>query len=224
MSEARGGLLSQLARKLKRLTVEAVPFDPSTFDDPVASSTEWGPAKGGGASFGTHKLVPVDSFRLEFRPALGAMVFYGIFFVAGVGLLIGSFFAFAGDGELPAFAILFVVGLVFSLVGGGLGYNGTAPIVFDKRRSAFWRGRTAPHEMANRASHPKHAPLDEIHALQLISELCSSDDGSYYSYELNVVLKDGRRINVVDHGKLGLLQGDAATVSEFLDVPVWDAT
>lgn len=224
MSEARGGILRKLVRGLKRLTVEAVPFDPATFDDSVAMSTEWGPAKGGGASFGTHNLRPVDSFRLEFRPAVGAIVFYGIFFVVGVGLLIGSIVVLMTDGELPVFGILFFVGLVFTLVGGGLGYNGTAPIVFDKRRSAFWKGRTAPHEMANRASHPKYAPLDEIHALQLISELCSSDDGSYYSYELNVVLTDGSRINVVDHGKLGLLQSDAATIAEFLEVPVWDAT
>jgi hypothetical protein len=41
------------------------------------------------------------------------------------------------------------------------------------------------------------------------------------SYELNLVLKDGRRINVVDHGGADKIRTDAATLADFLGVPVW---
>ncbi|MDP6491172.1 MAG: hypothetical protein QGG69_05335 [Kiritimatiellia bacterium] len=58
---------------------------------------------------------------------------------------------------------------------------------------------------------------------QLLSEYCRSDKSSYYSYELNLVLQDGSRINVVDHGNKTKLREDAATLSEFLGRPVWDA-
>ena len=54
----------------------------------------------------------------------------------------------------------------------------------------------------------------------------SSSGGSsrYYSYELNLVLKDGTRLNVVDHGGKSLLNANAETLAQFLNVPVWDAT
>ncbi len=52
----------------------------------------------------------------------------------------------------------------------------------------------------------------------------TGNKSSYYSYELNLVLDDGSRINVVDHGNLDRLRGDAQTLSRFLDKPVWDAT
>ena len=68
------------------------------------------------------------------------------------------------------------------------------------------------------------APLSSIHALQLLSEFVSGSKSSYYSYELNLVLNDGSRINVVDHGNLERLRSDASALSRFLDKPVWDAT
>ena len=52
----------------------------------------------------------------------------------------------------------------------------------------------------------------------------SGSKSSYTSYELNLVLDDGSRINVVDHGNLDRLRGDATTLSRFLSKPVWDAT
>ena len=42
------------------------------------------------------------------------------------------------------------------------------------------------------------------------------------SYELNLVLQDGERLNVVDHGSFDVLREDAAKLGEFLGVPVWD--
>ena len=60
--------------------------------------------------------------------------------------------------------------------------------------------------------------------MQLVSEYCRGNKSSFYSYELNLVLANGRRINVVDHGNIESLQKDARTLAAFLDIPVWDAT
>lgn len=65
--------------------------------------------------------------------------------------------------------------------------------------------------------------LDDICAIQLISEYCSGDDSSYYSYELNLVLKDASRINVIDHGNKTRILEDTQILADFLDVPVWNA-
>jgi hypothetical protein len=67
------------------------------------------------------------------------------------------------------------------------------------------------------------ARLEEIHALQLVAENCRSDNDTYRSYELNLILKDGKRINVVDHGNESKLREDAQTLSRFIEKPVWDA-
>lgn len=215
---------------LKQLSVEPVPYDPSVLEDPIAQQTEWSPAKGGGASFGTHKVETVDSFRLEFRPTGGALAFYGIFLAVGLVTLFGGGIAaltmadtIEGAPQL-GLVIPVLVGLFFSVAGGLMMRKGSAPIVFDKRRGAYWRGRVAPHEMSNRHGHEHSALLEEVHAVQLISELCTSKDSSYYSYELNLVLRDGRRMNVVDHGNHASIREQADTLSAFLEVPVWDAT
>lgn len=220
-------MLKRLVEKLQRLSREAVAYDPSRFDDPIAMQTDWTPARSGGASFRTHKLVAVDSFRMNFRASAGAIAFCLLFLLLGLGVMVGFSAANLSSGGLSfsmetILPVLF--GLVFATAGGSMLYYGARPIVFDKRSGAFWKGRQAPFEVVNRRALKDFVELEEIHALQLISELCRSDKSSYYSYELNLVLSDGRRINVVDHGNQEKLREDARILSAFLDAPVWDAT
>jgi hypothetical protein len=46
----------------------------------------------------------------------------------------------------------------------------------------------------------------------------------YRSHELNVILRDARRLNVIDHGDLEIVRRDAGQLARFLQVPVWDKT
>ena len=65
--------------------------------------------------------------------------------------------------------------------------------------------------------------LSRICAIQIIGEVVQSDNNNYNSYELNLVLDDSTRINVIDHGNLkGVIQ-DANWLSDFLNIPVWHA-
>ena len=220
-------MFEKLVEKLQRLTRQPIAYDPSHLGDDIAMQTDWTPAKSGGANFRTHKLVEVDSFRLDFRASAGAIAFYLVFLLIGLGVMIGFSAATLSSGGAVfsmASALPVLFGLVFATAGGCMLYFGAAPIVFDKRSGAFWKGRKAPYEVINRAALKHFTELEEIHALQLISEYCRSDKSSYYSYELNLVLRDGRRINVVDHGNQERLREDARTLSAFLEAPVWDAT
>ena len=116
-----------------------------------------------------------------------------------------------------------LIGLALMAVGGFLFYQGTAPIVFDQRTGFFWKGRKTPDVIIGQESLKHFTELDQIHALQLISEYCRGNKSSYYSYELNLVLEDGKRVVVVDHGSKKGIREDAGTLSEFLGKPVWDA-
>jgi hypothetical protein len=59
-----------------------------------------------------------------------------------------------------------------------------------------------------------------------ISEQVSSTDSSYVSYELNIVLKTGERINLIDHGDIVSIRKNAKEIVQFTNrvMPIWDAT
>jgi hypothetical protein len=222
-------MLKRLGEKLRGLMVEPVAYDPSGLGDPVATQTAWSPAKGGGANFRTHALIRVNPTRMEFRASLGARLFHLVFLIVGLGMVAAfSISVLSGDpagmeAGTASFVPLFL-GLVFAIAGGAMWYFGAAPIVFDKSRGEYWKGRVAPYEASNRRNLDHYAKLDQVHAVQLISEHLQSDKSSYYSHELNLVLGDGTRMNVVDHGDRSRLRDDAQTLAAFLERPVWDAT
>lgn len=138
------------------------------------------------------------------------------FFFVGVGAAVGAFLA----AELSLPLVLF--GLIFLFVGGGLFYFSSVPVVFDKRKGFFWKGRKSPDDVADLNNCKHCVRLGEIHALQIVAEQIKGKS-SYSSYELNLVLKDASRINVVDHGSKEKIREDAAELAAFLDRPLWDA-
>ena len=152
-------MVKDLIRKLQKLTVEAVPFDPSSLGDEVATRTQWTPAKGGGASFQTHRLVEIDLHRTEFRATPGMTLFAGGFMVMGLAAM--AIMTMANRGDLGTAIIASVVGLLFAGIGGGMLYFGAAPIVFDKRRGEFWKGRVAPYGIRGSAGSRPALPRSE---------------------------------------------------------------
>ena len=204
----------------------------ASLNDLAAKRTRWGPASGGGASFQEHTLVEVSPNRLEFRMASGARVFYYALITVGVGCLgIALYFFMTGArGEGGLFLMLsFLPGLI-----GGLGsYFTGRPRVFDLETGWYWKGRK-PRDAADLEQRNNCTSLTNVYALQILRETVhtsSSGTGSdrssgstFDSYELNLVLNDGSRINGVEHGKIDATRRDAARLSEFLGVPVWDAT
>jgi hypothetical protein len=208
------------------LTRGSAQVDPARYGDPVAEKAQWHPIKSGGSNFCTRKLKVIEYQRAEFRPTVGAFLFYIVFIVMGMGALIVFPAADFFDSDLSdslAFFIPIIVGGVFVVVGTLGVINGTTPIVFDRLGGYFYRGRKNPLHVADKTGLKNFVEIGRIHALQIVSEYCRSDKSSYYSYELNLVIDDGERINVIDHGNLTRIRGDAATLATFLGVSVWDA-
>ena len=56
----------------------------------------------------------------------------------------------------------------------------------------------------------------------MISKEFTGKYDTYTGYELNLVLKDGRRINVMDHGDLPAMQDQAAAIAALIRKPIWD--
>jgi len=223
-------MLSRIREKIEELKKMQKPAERPAVaaSDPVAAATEWTPLKAGGANFQTHRLEVVSAQYLRFKASLGALLFYGLFFLIGTGMLTGFsvHHTLAGTWELSVDIVLpLLMGLVFASVGGGLLYWGTKPIQFDKQTGYFWKGRTSPSDVFNVEELSCAARLTDIHAIQLLREYVQGQKGGgYYSYEMNLILKDSHRLNVVDHGKLEKARADAQQLADFLHVPLWDAT
>jgi hypothetical protein len=202
-------------------------FDPSVFNDPVAGQTSWKPAKNGGTNFQTHKLVEKDHHRMEFVPTLGATLFCGIFALVGAAVIFLEFFVGIADPQDDPFwgsVFAYMFGLIFLGVGVGIYYFKALPRVFDKWAGLYWKGHKKPANIYDRSSGGEFARFTEIHAIQILSERVRSDKSSYTSYELNLVLGNGERLNVIDHGKKSAILADAQKLSAFLGKPVWDAS
>ncbi len=203
-------------------------IDPSVFQDPVALKTSWQPLARGGSNFKSAGLLKVNEQRMEFRASLMAKLLALVFVV--MGLALAAVFISKQPHNLADYKfkmedfIPVAMGVIFAAIGAGMFFSALTPAVFDLSRGYFCKSRQKPERMIDPLKLKRYAELKRVHALQIISEYCKSKNSSYYSYELNLVLDDGSRINVVDHGNQAALQADAQTLAEFLNKPLWDAS
>ena len=66
-------------------------------------------------------------------------------------------------------------------------------------------------------------PFAEVHSIQLLDEeVRRTSESMFWSYELNLVLRNGNRINLIDHGNQRENRWDAGDLSRMIDVPIWD--
>ncbi len=196
------GLLERLAQNIgARVAQLQAAQDPARWNDPVALTTEWTPLSPGGSSFRTHTLVALEHSRVGFKKSFQFWLF-GLLFL-GLGLGIAGWGAYSGIWPFGLF------GLPFAAAGGFMLLP--RPIVFDDATRAF---------LARGAS----TPYGSIHAIQILREYVSSKNGGFDSYELNLVLKDGKRLPVIDHGDLDAIRSSASRLATQLGCRVWDTT
>ena len=189
------------------------------------SSVSTAPLVYGGASFKTNVLVEKSSSKVLFKPSIGAALFSFIFLAVGFGVLFfGLVPLFKSNFEIASVNwFLLIFGLIFSTAGSFMFYRFYEPRVFDKQLGVYYKAYNVDLHRIKRDTTKKYIPLNSIIALQIIGEHIKSDKGSYKSFELNLVLQDGSRKNVIDHGNLKSIIVDAEILSKFLNVPIWHA-
>lgn len=209
--------LDKFKRRLKDFR-KGVSIDPSQFNDPLALEVDWLPLAPGGANFKTKLLTKTNSYRYQFEPSVGALIFYWSFVLMGFGVTVWGYFS---DESMATI----ICGAIFAILGAFMLTSQTKPIIFDKGKGLFWIGKSPPRSrLVKQSKKQKSANIPDIHALQILKEYCRGSNRSrgYYSYELNLVLKDASRIHVIDHGKYDSLKQDSETLAEFLRVPIWN--
>jgi hypothetical protein len=167
---------------------------------------DWTPLNKGGSSYSTHRVV-------ETRRGLVFVRTWRNWAWTAAGLLFAGTMVFAHVVVLALGRwLLGVLLLPFSLFlgAGALMTLFRRAIRFDaERREVTLEGR--------------RIPFSEVRGLQLLGERVFEDETlDWDSYELNLVLRDGTRLNLVDHLSRGQLEREAQQLARLIDCEVLD--
>ncbi len=169
----------------------------------------------GSASFRSSKLKLLPNGNLQVVPTLGMWLFALLFGGLGLGLLIGFTCSLATE-EHKEWGKLVPI-----LVGGAFFAAGLLMFYFLRQGAVF-------DVMAQRCSRLKIGKLKgqevsfaKVEGLQVLQFEAKSDDSTYTNYQLNLVLKDCTRANLMTHGNQAAMEADADTLAQVLRVPVW---
>ncbi len=171
-----------------------------------------GPLVPGGVSFQSMRLVfRQDSITVKatWKLHLGYILFMAI----GTGIFCMGLFS--SDGLIwPAL----IMGALFA----SIALLGSLAMILKKTFPLF--------DMVDGMFYPKGFTRDgsgislkQLDHLEIFTERVYNKNSSYDSYELNVVLKDGSRYNVMDHGNKKHMWEDAHALAARLSLPLVDA-
>ena len=171
----------------------------------------------GGASFETHILFQKDTQLFTIKPTTGFALFCGIFALPPIIMIafgIKTYLETTNFQFLAENLGLILAGAIFAAVTGVMLVDFFKRIYFDKRNNRFYKFKFRDKV---------ETELSRIVAIQVIGEIVKSKKNRFNSFELNLVLDDASRINVMDHGNLKGILDDATLLSEFLEIPIWHA-
>ena len=203
----------------------------TSINDPVAEKTDWTLAKPGGTSSQTQKFIVVSENRCELHQSsiskltCWTMIIIGLcFWAVDLYFIINS----------KKFGLFLICGLSLITPGLLIGYFHSRIRVFDLESGLSWI-EPRPNNSQEFTRRKDCLKLSELHALQIIPESISipssgstagtndrSSGSRFTSYELNLVRKNGTRLNIMDHGYPADLREDAEKLRNLLKIPIWD--
>jgi uncharacterized membrane protein YfcA len=213
-----------------RRSMETRQYDPSVIGDPIALVTGWGATNRGWVYSIAHprrhivrKSDSVLEVRQNVRKSLPvALVFFGLLL-----FLVSSFIALGSHASVPAPLITLSLGLVVVFVGLRISSHSSRPVILmDKLEGLAREIRPTKTKTTPRT---KEHPISEIHAVQLIDKLgriSGGKSGPRYilGWEVNLVLRNGSRLNILDSKSLSSSRSCAKELSKFLGIPVWESS
>ncbi|WP_395373690.1 hypothetical protein [Marinicella sp. W31] len=214
------------------------------------NSVSWRPLKRGGTSWRTHKIKQQAEI-LKVIPTKSEQLIGWIILLVALAALFGLVpYLFSHEKTTLAIFTLIAAPL-FGLMGYAMAKS-VKTLTFDLFQGVYFQGKQQDPIEASLNQPPKkpffrmteygddtdirqqaHGRLRDIVALQIIEETISNRrhgthgvgnrNRQFTSYELNLVLQDGKRLNVMDHGSWTKFEEDCEQISQFLQLPIWRA-
>jgi len=186
-------------------------------DSIVKGSEIWESIASKSSSFYTQRLVKYSNGMIKVRPTLRQILFNLRFILSGLFAILMAFILFA--------IVESYISILPVVVGGTFLWFGLKNIeqreivIFDLNKAQF---------LKKEDNHDRRLiPFTQIHGLQLMqvfnrdSRMNLGDSDMYDSYELNLILKNGDRINIMSHGDKNAIIIDTKKLAAYLSVPIW---
>lgn len=174
----------------------------------MQTSDNSAPLTGWASEFRSHKLIQSSANRWEFRPTWFNRVILLATVLFALWLLLGFSDWHANAVILVSSTILIFAGILY--------YSSFYTVVFDRENSRISRG----YRLFGFIVFGYSIPFKDILAFQLMRV----DMVDSTSYQLNIVLKDRTRHNVLHHDELDDMRRDMLTLSRQFSIPVHDST
>lgn len=196
----------------------------TSLNDEVANKTSFKPLKkSNSTNFETRKLVKDTNGNLSYKITLGAILFSLLFIFIWLSVIFFGILQFTTKHELINILFRVLFWIIFTWTWFLSLYTGNLPITFNLISGQFYKKRLKIdyfdrfNPVKNFENNELYLPFSSIHAFQIIKVYKSK----YEYYELNIVLKDWSRVNVVNKPKLLNTQKEAELLSLNLWKPVW---
>ena len=171
-----------------------------------------------GSNFTTH-ILQKRPHLLSYRTTVLAYIFWVTFIGLGaLSIFAGMFSLVFGyfPSSLFGLAIFGGIGSLFVAL-GNIGKQECAVVRQVDTRS---RRVSLPADRGGSTTDVIVVDFADILAVQIVHKHVTGPDNHYPSNELNIVLKDFRRFNVIDHGNRRRIQRDAAMIAEAISCPI----
>lgn len=163
-----------------------------------------------GPKFLSHTVV-IKGDTAYLRPTISSMLFCFIYIIVGVFLVALASYIMFVTGKLDL--AIFVGG--FGIAIGTFGITLIQPFL---KRARFDRGKGVFDNGSDR-----NVKLGQILSLQINNKVVKRKQAlNYHCYELNLLTKNGRRINVLNHNCVNQILIDAELLKNFLKIEVAD--
>lgn len=192
-------------------------LSPNMGSDSVVKGDEiWEPIASEGSSFYTQRLVRYANGLIKVRPTVKQILFNLRFILSGLFAL------------LVAFALFVIlenyISILPAVIGGTFLWFGVNNM--RQREIVIFDLNTA--QLSKKEEEGSIViPFSQIHGLQLMevyygtSKIYSNSSDNYYVYELNLILKNSNRVNIMSHGDKNEMIKDAKMLAAYLSVPIW---
>lgn len=214
-----GSALNVIGNSIMKIGINKIELKYSGIDDPIAQKTGWGKTDDSiGANFDLSILTEGDSDTLFIKPSIYLKLFI-IMFVVGGGI-VPMTIGILNLTKNPIFPLFLLFGVFFSYISLKLLSKFYIVYSLDKFNGVITKTQPWFFLKINK-NPPISFGLSKIHALQILQYGKGSDDE--IRADLNLVMKDSTRINIMSAIVIDRLRYDANKISNYLHIPIWDA-
>lgn len=163
-----------------------------------------------GPKFRSHKIIFNENVA-DLKPTISSLLFCVVYIVVGLFLLTLAAIVYIKNQQLDFAIFLGGFGIAITTFGFALIMPFVKQVTFDKNRGSF------------KNNIDRKVKIKNIVSLQILNKMITSKNGiSYPCYELNMLTKNGRRINILNHNDINQLKEDAEKLAKFLSVELID--